>query len=531
MIFRNRFKSLKGNRYSDYVLKNEPKATPYYEALRESGKILPKTLFIRGGASGVHSRRLKALVDKALGKGFTVTMSYDWEGKFDDTDHISFLKDNTKEYYQALLSAEYIYAGTSLTANYNKREGQFLVADMAGRNRKNIDTRIAMDFMYPEADVIVPYDDAKREEVWKKLLDGKLKSRLPLKKSKPKILIMINTKYYRMFELAKQMLSEIDYEKYDVSVLIPKSGFNKYKTQLSLLDQRVHVLLYKGEPLCDGEEMKRYSFLKQEGRYLPEIKKTDSFLGKEVFEKEVKRVLRSQSFDQIYNLTFDSIQYKLFMFHAKGRKVVLNTGNYCSKDGMYMEALREDLRYMDIYDEIWFENDSKLEPAKAFSQKIIGKKGRLVPHLVAETDYEETGLIGKKFRSGDDEYFITDYFNGEFLDTTSLVSVLLPKEKYSYMVPGQIKNEDKDLLLNQIGQILKEKKILYVFDFHKLLSDADMAYLKYDGEVVKNESYTALNLLRPYLGEEIPMGSVCMSAEQPTIFADEVVKRNQEQNK
>ena len=505
MIFRSRFKSLKDNAYGDFVMKNEPNPMPYYEAMCEVKGISPKSLFIRGGSGGVHSKHLKALAEKAQEKGFKVIMADDWKGHFDHEDHMYFLKDNTKEYYEALLSAAYVYVGTSLTANYNKPEGQFLVVDLASRNRNNINSRIAMDFMYPEADVVVSANDDSRNEVWEKLLEGKLKSRLRRKnmKQKQKVLIMINTRYYIMVELAKQMLAEMNLDQNEVSILIPQSGLSKYTTQLTLIDKRVHILTYKGTLLCGNEEKRRFQFLKQEGRYLPAIKKVDRFLGKDVFDHEVKRVMRSQSFDLIYNLAFDDLQYKLLMLHMSGKKILINMNNYQSKDPLYCKALEKDLEYLDLYDEIWFENDAKLEPAKQFSQKIIGTKGKLVPHLTHETDVQTTGWIGKTFKFGDDEFLITDHFKGEFLETTSLASVLLPKEAYPYIVPNQIKIENKELFLEQIRQILKEEKTLYVFDVHRILTGTDIANLKYDGVIVRHEGYTALNMLKPYLGEEI----------------------------
>jgi hypothetical protein len=243
----------------------------------------------------------------------------------------------------------------------------------------------------------------------------------------------------------------------------------------------------------------------------------DRFLGKEVFAREVKRVLRSQSFDYIYNLAFDDLQYKLFIPHLTGKKTLINSDNYLSKDPRYLEALRQNSEYLDLYDEIWFENGAKLAAAKQFSPKIIGKKGKLVPHFDAVTGLKSFGLIGKTFKQGDAEYMIADFFNGEYLDTMSLDSVLLPKEKYPYIVLPQISEEKKDLLLNQIRQLLKDNKTLYIFDIHRIMTDNDRADLKNYGVLVMHESYTALNMLIPYLGDRIHIDDA-YSANQSALF-------------
>ena len=517
MIFRNQFKSIKGTKFGDYISGKAIEVHPYYEAMCAAKIVSDKTIFISGGVSGTNAKKLKKLAQKALDMNYKVTMSFGWKKEFPKKKNIEFFKDNTKEYYTALLSSKYVYAGSSLTCYYNKPKGQFLAVDLADRDRDKVAARIVMDFMYPEADLIVPDNDSDREKVWENILNGKVKEER-ISDNKPKILIVVNTKYYFTFELARKMLTQVDYDKYDVTMLIPNSSVSKYQTQLSLIDNRAHLLVYKGSPLCNEKQAKRLNYVNAAKAFGYSLKKIDQFVDSKVFELECKRVLRSTEFDYVYNLAYNSVDYRLFMYHVKGHKILLSFDDY-SKENSYEGREKAQRDYLKMYSEIWMKNDTLLEAAKNYDAQTFNKKGRLIPEFKRDLCYPKHGLIGKEFTRNNEKYLITDYFRGECLDAVSIVSVLVPKDKYSYIVPGHIKSDKKIEFLEWLRKQLHEKKTIYIFDYFGVLSEGDIDNMKYDGTIVRHDGYSSYCYLKSYLGEEIKVDiSFLCSEDKKTIF-------------
>ncbi|MDE6025501.1 MAG: hypothetical protein K2G45_08615 [Lachnospiraceae bacterium] len=426
---------------------------------RQNAKANDRLLFIHGNPSGERAEIIEQLAKQALEKEFKIALVDKWKKKLGKNKKISYMKKNSVEYFQLLTEAKYIYATSNLHYHYSKTDGQVMIVDLPSYDRADFDNRVKIDSICSHADWVVT-DEMSRQKIFEKLLALKLKNKKE-KRNKKNVLFILNTTYYaRTFEYILSIQNQIDYSKYDVTILFAVSAKDKYAKQMHRLNPEIHVVFRRGNVLCDAEEDRKLSFLDEKNFELPDVSVVASFLNSDIYVQETRRLFGIKRFDYVFNMKYDGIKWRLFIHALSGKKVFYNLDKY---DNPSVWTLSK-LKHLSMYDEILFPNEDRRKLAIEMAPEVFGRISYVVapPRVCAEENVDV-----KHIMVGENRFCLADIniiSEGDLLDA---LVIKYPEEKTPYVTisPGCTEAYAEE----RLKEILNNGTCPIVFDFGRVL--------------------------------------------------------------
>ncbi|MCM1272091.1 MAG: hypothetical protein NC225_03200 [Clostridium sp.] len=419
-----------------------------------------RLLFVHGNPSGKRGTITEELVKQALEKGFEVATTDKWKDRLGESGNIIYTEKNSVEYFKLLTEAKYIYATSNLNYNFSKTDKQVLIVDLPSYDREDFDNRIRVDSIVCHADHIVK-GKKTRKEIFECLLEKKLKTNMILD-DKQKVLFIINTNYYdRTLAYILSIQNQIDYTRYDVTVLFAMSVKERFRKQMGRLNPEINVVFRKPSMECDAGTERKLAFLEEKNFDLPDVAVVEKFLGKDVFAKEAAKLFGSKCFDYVFNMKYDGIKWRLFIHALTGKKIFYNLDHYNNPS----EWTVSKLKHFGMYDEILFPNEDRLSQAEAFAPEVFcGKSCVLPPPAVGM--YENTDTID--IVEGETRFCLADTNIVSDEDSLDVLMVKYPKDKTEYVT---ISPRCTELYAEErLKEILESGMCPIIFDFGRVLT-------------------------------------------------------------
>lgn len=452
------------------------------------------TLFISSTPNSVKYDRIKRLIASAAKAGMKVYLSDEWKGALKEQPGVTLLKKNSEKYVRALDRASYVYADGPLHHYYVKQKPQVLIADLPSEDRTTLDQRIVMDSLYNRADWILSQEPDGGERVLQQLVSGQLKGR-PRQTGKINLLFLINMRFQeQVFGYFYHIVQRLDYEKYDVTLFLSDAHKAAESRRLTELDPRIHVIVKKGRTLCDGETARKLAFLTQENNYLPAMRRVERFLPHGLYAREVKRFFGDYSFDYVFNMKFDAVEWRLLLRQLPGKKVIYDLNDYME---LGSQELPNKVRDLDIYDEILFANRALRDAALAYAPKVFGMRAVVAPAIADAAAAETPELVELDGVS----YVLADCGLKPQSMVNALTLLPLPGLGCPFVQLSPLLTAEEACGL--LRQALEKYPELTVFDPACVLTQRDLVPLRQLGTVWHHTHYRAYAALRALLGEEL----------------------------
>ncbi len=432
---------------------------------RQNAKFKNRMLFVHGNPSGKRGTITEELVKQALEQGFEVVATDKWKDRIGESGKMIYVEKNSVEYFKFLTEAKYIYATSNLNYNFSKTDKQVLIVDLPSYDREDFDNRIKVDSILCHADHIVK-GKKTRKEIFDCLIAKKLKTNV-IQEDKKKVLFILNTNYYdRTLEYILSIQNQIDYTKYDVTVLFAMSVKERFRKQMDRLNPEIHVVFRKASMECDAETEKKLAFLEEKNFDLPDVAVVEKFLGKDVYIQEAGKLFGNKNFDYVFNMKYDGIKWRLFIHALTGKKIFYNLDSYNNPS----EWAVAKLKHLGMYDEILFPNEDRLSQAEAFAPEVFEGKSYVAPSpsigLGKNTDTIDIEEDEKRFCLAD-----TNIVSDE--DSLSVLLVKYPKEKTEYVTISP--NCTELYAEEKLKEILDRGICPIIFDFGRVLVKNDVA--------------------------------------------------------
>ncbi len=477
--------------YENFVYDEPFEEKIYNKQLSEP--INKNTVFVISKRNSKSLQRVNAIVDSVKDKGFKVFILNHFKEKFNDVSYVQAVEKNSEEYYYALATSQYIYADTFFYPSFIKRKGQIFINNI---NAKPTDIKSRIDICSADnkSDYLISKKNQGRKITFESFLSGLANRELVnkvRKTKKKKLLFFVNLKCFdNLFCTFENIVQWLDFKKYDVTMIFAQSFLDEYGERINSIDSRVRILTQSGSPFCNEEEKKRFAFLRDEFYYIKKPRKIKSFIPKNIFENEIKRLFGNESFDYIINMKFDAFYWKALIDFMPGEKYYFDLFEYTDENaprsaGRALSAGKND--------KILFLTQDKMSNAIQFNKKVFRKKSELMPYVPINAPSEKNEAV--KTEINGKQYYIVSKYKMKSLDSYSILTIpCFDDGSIAYTVlEGSMTSKTA---LGFVSKLSEKEEELFVFDFYGVLSK--------DESLAENVHYYAsrdvYNSLLPHLG-------------------------------
>ncbi len=491
--------------FQDYALFHfdEPfEQTEYCKQLAQP--LDPKSLLILT-KSKASLPRVKKLVKAARIAGLEVYVREYFAKTFSGNKHVHPVEKNSAAYYNAMATAKWVYTDTVLYTDFAKQPGQVLIeqVELQPTNCKN---RIHLTSLENKADYHVQTKsrtgNLSDSALLRKLALRQLRPQTP-KPNKTNLLFVINFKYYATFyPFFTRLTQQIDYDQYDVTLLMEGKFADQYATQLEALDSRVHLAVKKGKMLCDAETNRRLAYLKGEHHFVEDASDIDAFLPDGLFQREQRRLLGSKTFDCIFNLKYDVFYWRWLLRAYPGAKVIANLNNYTLQN---QSAVESKTRHIQEHTHSLFLNQDALNAAAEFDRSGLCSACTLLPYIPAKLDSSPSKALSLTMPDGQ-KMLVVNSKMPMGLDTVQITTIPAFDTKPAYLVldnhiPAQSALQQVQKLADRVGSLV-------VFDFFSVFQAAQRSAIRHADHICY------IDLPDAYISMQAELGDCYLPCQQ-----------------
>ena len=459
--------------YSSFVYETDYEETLYFKALKKD--VNKKAVFIL--ASNKEEQLENAIkAAKYLSKNrFTVYVNFPSVKIGKKSKRIIEVENKSDEYYLALATSKYIIAQTLLPAEYINRDNQIVINDTILRGSA-LQKRIARNINNKKSDYFVVNAFRKNGIAFDDMLKSIKKGKLNPKKegsNKKEVLFSVNLhENGSIIELFERIASQLDKEKYNISLLIDNAYFEQNLKILSSLDKNISIYIKRGKILRSMEDDKKLSYLNKEFGYLENNSDINGFLPEYVFEWERKRLFGKKEFDTVVNIGFRTFYWALLLKSAaKDRFIYIDLNDF---QNLNTETALGYANRTLIADEVYYLTCENLKSALELTDNSDGK-GKLLPFIPLKT-VKQVNLQTLETNAG--KRLVTSIASNGFFDSLIFKSVPYFENKCADCIYSDNSVPAQEMM-NFIRNIADgNTKPIFVIDAFKALENMDIRSLE-----------------------------------------------------
>lgn len=495
--------------YLSFEYDEEIKESPYLKHFSKPINNNAVILLTKNNKSGLNN--VKKIIKKLKHKKKTVYIREYFAEDFKKYSFVKPVKAKTDEYYEAVATAKYVYTETPLFSNFVKRDGQFVFNNIP-KQKPTLDKRINLYLTKIKSSYFINEDNPDNDYSFKKFLKMVSKDKpMEIKKSctKEQLLILFNPRDYKFsLDYVINFVSQLDYSKYNLTLLIDNKYINQYKNILSSFDKRVNIIGKKGKVLCTPQIYRKMLFLKKEHSYINDYSNIDEFLPRSGLEYESRRVFGDLKFDKAINIGHDTFYWCRLLKSVCSNITYIDNKGYLTSKPEYKTGKYNFLT--DNYS-VSFENLLIKSSASEADSKL--ENAPLIDYIPRKNF--DSGNI-QKISIGDIDGFVIYSLNIDHLDTLNAVVISADCMGSDYLLAGN--NQLAEDVAYTAKLLSKDKDKFIIFDFFDLLSSGTEIELKAENIFVI-KSYTGYMALLDNLGKGYVMENC-----QNNIYYDAVEK-------
>lgn len=442
--------------------------------------------------------RVRPLVKAARIAGMEIYVREYFAKAFQDNKHVHPVDKNSPAYYEAMATAGLVYTDTVLYTDFAKRPGQILI-EQVELEPTTYKTRIHLTTLENKADYHI--ETKKRsgnisERTFLRRLAWRRLRPQPMSKTKTNLLFVLNFKYAQaFFPFFQRLTQQLDYERYDVTLLLESRFADPYAAQLEALDPRVHFAVKRGKMLCDPETNRRLAYLKNEHHFIENTADIDAFLPKGLFLREQKRLLGEKSFDCIFNLKYDVFYWRWLLRSYDCTKVIANLNNYKATNP---GALEDKTRHIQEHACSLFLSQDAVDAAAAFDQEGLCTSCQLLPYIPAKLKKEQQAAPVLVLPNGQ-RMLVMDRRCQNGLDAVTVSAIPAFQTPPDYLVLDN--RITASAALHQVQALAGHVKQLVVFDFFSVFTYAERSAIRHADTICYLNSFQAYLALQGELGD------------------------------
>jgi len=427
----------------DYTTANIP-------AQHMNDEIIPNTVFIlnytRFDDHSFVENIAKELTD------YTVYTSYVHRERFPECSHITFVKRDSKKFYSALYSSQYIIVDAFLNAYFIPREGQTVITnidlmtndDLANitewnKNilRSNIvtcstgDVQDKFNSLFP-ANASFKGGFIKGNDIVKYIKGEDVEITKPVIPSKKRVLIAtMFTKGEKWLPMLCNYLEQVDYSNTEITLVLDKRHISVISRFLIKFIDRITFVSRAGWFLITEDQRKIYDYFNVDLAYFENIDSVFNYIPKDLFKRELTRTVSSTEFDCVllYGERSASNNYWINIcrsIEAKEKHIVydINMYKHTNEEPEVIDLFNKNVTslYM-TFNNIWFWDNGQLEGFKekaTASGLDISKNNLSIMSMLPTKDlnYDTTVVDFNR-----DKYIV---YNDYFTDSLKLEVAKLP---------------------------------------------------------------------------------------------------------
>lgn len=449
--------------------------------------------------------RVKRLVKAARVADLEVYVREYFAKAFADNKHVHPVEKNSVAYYNAMATSRLVYTDTVLYTDFVKRPGQILLeqVELQPNSCKN---RIHLTTLENKSDYHIQTKsrngNLSESALLRKLALRRLRPQTPAP-TKTNLLFVINFKYYAAFyPFFTRLTQQIDYDQYDVTLLMEGKFADQYAAQLEMLDARVHLAVKKGKMLCDAETNRRLAYLKGEHHFIDNAADIDAFLPDGLFQREQRRLLGSKSFDCIFNLKYDVFYWRWLLRAYPGAKVIANLNNYTLQN---QSAVESKTRHIQEHTYSLFLNQDALDAAAEFDRSGLCSACTLLPYIPTKFN----GSPSKAFTitmPDEQKMLVVSSQKPIGLDTLQITTIPAFDTKPAYLVLDN--HIPAQTALQQVQNLADRVDSLVVFDFFSVFQAAQRSAIRHADHICY------INLPNAYISMQAELGDCYLPCRQ-----------------
>ncbi|MCM1285147.1 MAG: hypothetical protein NC213_08160 [Acetobacter sp.] len=487
--------------YLSFEYNEEIKENPYLNQFSKPIDSNSVILLTKNYKSGLNN--VTAIIKKLKHKKKTVYVREYFAEDFKKYSFVKPVKPKTDEYYEALATSKYVYTEIPLFANFVKRDGQFVFNNIP-KQKSEFESRINLYLTKQKSSYFINDNNPDNDYSFKDFLKivSKDKPKEIIKDcSKKQLLVLFNPSDYKFsLDYVMNIISQLDFNKYNLTLLIDNKYINQYKNILSSFDKKVNIILKKGRILCTPQIYRKMLFLRKEHSYIDDYSNINEFLPSTELKYESKRIFGDLKFDKAINIGHDTFYWCRLLKSVCSNINYIDNKGYLSSKPEYKKGKYKFLtdNYSVIFENILIRSSAEEADNKFESAPLID--------YIPRKSFDSNNI--KRISIGNIEGLVIHSLNIDNLDTLNAVVISADCIGSDYLLASNTQLAED--IAHTAKLLSKDKNKFIIFDFFDIMSSGLEIELKAENIfVIKSYSgYMALldNLGNGYVIENCQNG-------------------------